>query len=375
MPESNEKPKVNNNINKDKIKNENKNIKKEGFFKKVLKSVKNFEKYEDFALEGLGKTTIYLLQIVAVFTLIIAIMTVYKFSNTLNNTISYLKNNIETFSYENGILEINSNEKLETEESINDFRSKIIIDTSELTTEGLQKYKEDISKEQNGIIVLRDKVLIKNDTLTDITEIPYNELTSKYNITTMDKQTMLQYLEDSKAKIYTAIFITIYLCMFGLYFISILLDALVLGLIGYIIAKITRVTIKFMSTFSMGVHALTLPIILNMLYVILNGFTGFTVKYFQFMYNTISFIYIITAIFIIKSDYIKRDAEVQKIRSEQEIVRAQIEAEKQKQEDEEAKRRDEKERKEQKKKEKDKNKKEEPSNIPDIGEKPEGSNV
>ena len=146
MPENNEKPKVNNNINKDKIKNENKNIKKEGFFKKVLKSVKNFEKYEDFALEGLGKTTIYLLQIVAVFTLIIAIMTVYKFSNTLNNTISYLKNNIETFSYENGILEINSNEKLETEESINDFRSKIIIDTSELTTEGLQKYKEDISK-------------------------------------------------------------------------------------------------------------------------------------------------------------------------------------------------------------------------------------
>ena len=37
-------------------------VKKEGFFKKVIKSVKDFDKYEDFGLEGVGKSSLYLLQ-------------------------------------------------------------------------------------------------------------------------------------------------------------------------------------------------------------------------------------------------------------------------------------------------------------------------
>ena len=52
--------------------NEDNIIKKEGFFKTVLKSIKNFEKYEDFGLEGMGKTASYLLKIVAIFTLVVA---------------------------------------------------------------------------------------------------------------------------------------------------------------------------------------------------------------------------------------------------------------------------------------------------------------
>ena len=35
-----------------------KNIKKEGFFKAFIKSIKDFDKYEDFALESIGNTTV-----------------------------------------------------------------------------------------------------------------------------------------------------------------------------------------------------------------------------------------------------------------------------------------------------------------------------
>ena len=63
------------------INSEDKRVKKEGFFRTILKSIKSFEKYEDFGLEGIGKTAGYLLKIVAIFTLVVAIMTVYKFSN------------------------------------------------------------------------------------------------------------------------------------------------------------------------------------------------------------------------------------------------------------------------------------------------------
>ena len=78
----------------------------------------------------------------------------------------------------------------------------------------------------------------------------------------------------------------------------------------------------------MGVHALTLPIILNILYIILNAFTGYTIKYFQIMYTAISYIYMVAAILIIKSDYIKRQMELDKLKSEQEKVRAELDRQK-----------------------------------------------
>ena len=114
--------------------NEDNIIKKEGFFKTVLKSIKNFEKYEDFGLEGMGKTASYLLKIVAIFTLVVAIMTVYKFSNSFNSALGYFDENVKSLKYADGILKINNDEKLEVS-SQNNITGKIIIDTSDLTEE------------------------------------------------------------------------------------------------------------------------------------------------------------------------------------------------------------------------------------------------
>ena len=47
---------------------------KRSFFKDVLKSIKDFDKYEDFLIEGMGRNVIYLSKIVAIFTLVIAIL-------------------------------------------------------------------------------------------------------------------------------------------------------------------------------------------------------------------------------------------------------------------------------------------------------------
>lgn len=352
------------------------NMKKEGFFKKVIKSIKDFDKYEDFGLEGLGKTAKYLLQLTATFTLVIAVMTVYKFSNTLNNVVTYFNDNIEKLSYEEGILEVNSNQKLEMNNEEN-IKAKIIIDTSELTNEQIEEYKNVIKEQSNGALVLKDRMVLKNEMLSSLTELSYTDLFSQYGIEKLDKQTILYYYNTSKVQIYGALFITIYIYMFMIYASSILVDALVLGVLGFLIARILGMKIRYGATFSMGVHALTLPIILNMLYVILNTFTGCTIKYFQFMYTAISYIYIITAIFIIKSDYIKRQAEVEKIQSEQEKVRQEITAQKKKKEDDDAKRKEEKERQDQQDKERKEQKKKEKErgNVPDVGDKPEGSSV
>lgn len=347
-------------------------VKKEGFFRTVIKSIKSFEKYEDFGLEGLGKTALYLLKIVLTFTLVVAIMTVYKFSNSFTSALSYFDENIKSLTYEDGILKVNNDEKLEIISQDN-ITGKIIVDTSELTEEQINEYRENLKNETNGIVLLKEKLILKNEMLSAVSEVTYNDFFAQYNITSLNKQEILNYLNNSRVQIYSSVFITIYIYMFSVYIASILVDALVLGVLGYLTARITGMKIKFSAAFSMGVHALTLPIILNMLYVILNGFTGYTIKYFQFMYTAISYIYVITAILIIRSEYIKRQSEVEKIKSEQQRIKEEQDARQEKEDEDRAKEQE----KHEKQKQKDKEKKEErkKTNSPDIGDKPEESNV
>ena len=63
----------------------------------------------------------------------------------------------------------------------------------------------------------------------------------------------------------------------------------------------------------MAVYAITLPTILDMVYVAINAFYRYSINYFDLMYMLISSIYMIASIFILKSDFNKKQGEVQKI--------------------------------------------------------------
>lgn len=349
---------------------ENKKIKRNGFFKDVLKSIKDFDKYEDFGLEGVGKTSGYLIKLVVIFTLVITCMTVYRFSNSVKEAVDYFDEKITELSYADGILTVNNNEKFE---AVSDkyITGTIIVDTDDLTDEKIEDYRNQLRNQDNGLVLLKDKILLKNEMLSAISETSYTDFFNKYNITSLDKQKIIDYVNNNSVQIYTSVFVTIFIYMFVVYFASILVDALVLGALAYLIARIFRMKIKYSASFSMGAHALTLSIILNMVYVIMNGFTGWTVKYFQFMYTAISYIYIVTAILMIRTDYMKRQAEVEKIKSVQEQVKEKIKQKEQEKEDEKAESKNKRERERQKEKEK----KQEEQENPEIGDKPEGSNV
>ena len=350
--------------------NKQQTIKCDGFFKTVLKSIKDFDKYEQFGLEGMGRTCLYLLQMVAIITIIVVAVLIYQFSTTMQSAVIYFNDNVQEMSYTDGILTVNSNQKLEVDTN-STIAQKIIVDTSDLTDEQIEQYRTDLNDLNSGIILLKDKILIKNEMLTAITETTYTDILSQYNITNLDKQSVLDYIYANQSQVYISVAIVEFIYMFAIYLTSILMDTLILALLGLIVSRIAGMKIKFSACFSMGVHALTLPIILNILYIILNAFTGYTIKYFQIMYTAISYIYMVAAILIIKSDYIKRQMELDKLKSEQEKVRAQLD--RQKEED----RKEEEKRKEEKKKQKEKESDEEAGKQKDsdTGEKPEGSNV
>jgi len=106
--------------------------------------------------------------------------------------------------------------------------------------------------------------------------------------------------------------------LFIVYLSSNAVDSIVLGALGFVFARIVRLKLKFKATFNIGVHALTLPIILNLIYIIVNTYSGFTVTYFGWMYTTISYIYVAVAILMIKAEIINQKIELTKINKIQE---------------------------------------------------------
>ena len=63
---------------------------------------------------------------------------------------------------------------------------------------------------------------------------------------------------------------------------------------------------RYAAIFNMSVYAISLSVLLNTVYIAINIFTNFEIKYFQVMYIAVAAIYLIAAIFIIKSEFIKK---------------------------------------------------------------------
>lgn len=84
------------------------NIKKMNFFQRVITSIKDFDKYQIFAVEKLGVAIKYLVILVIIFSLIGAITFTIKFANYINGGIKYFEENVDEVSYKDGKLSINA---------------------------------------------------------------------------------------------------------------------------------------------------------------------------------------------------------------------------------------------------------------------------
>ena len=106
-----------------------------------------------------------------------------------------------------------------------------------------------------------------------------------------------------------AIFITIFICIFSITFIRILL----LSGFGLITCFFAQIKINYKALFNMSVYAMTLSILLHIIYTCIILLTDFKVKYFDILYVSVSYISLAAAIFIIKSNVIKTHIELMKI--------------------------------------------------------------
>lgn len=306
--------------------------KNNSFFKELFASIKDFDKYQDFAIHKVSKEIIYILKLIAIFTFIISLAFTFKMHIEKNKLVKYINENISDVKFENEKLSVNNDEKV-TLEDVDLVNMSIFIETRQLNEEEIKIYKEEIDDYSNGILLLNDKMIVKTEINNGYTDFLYSDIVKQYDIESFNKQDLLNVLNGKEVIVFYIMFFAIFCCyMFIIYFITIIIYAIMLALLGRITSMLLRIPMQYKATFNMAIHALTLPIILNIIYIIVNLFTGFDIKYFQVMYSTISYIYIVTAILIIKADFIKRGQELSKIIEEQQKIRQEY---KENQEDDE----------------------------------------
>ena len=337
------------------------------FFKKVVMSVKDFEKYPELATQSVVNTIKYFMLLIAILTIVISAI----FVGQMYNFLQYIRNDLPDFKFEDNILQMEQEEPINIKNS-NLFFKTFIVDTNEIEDEQFKLYKNQIANSTTGIAFLKDKLQISIDSEMEPIEYSYSALCENVQPKNISKEEIVGLFNNNEVfYMFTILFITLFAYGFMYYLIETLMLVVVIMLLGYITSMIVKIRLKPYAIFNMALYAFTLPIILLLIYSIIHMVFGFEIIYFNIMYFGIACIYMITAILIIKSDLIKRQQELAKIIEEQARI---AEWQKTNKEDEENKKQEEKQNKEDKEKEQDEGKDNNENNNNENGKQNEDGN-
>ena len=316
------------------------------FFKKILMSVKDLDKYNILINEKLRRSIFYLLELMLIFAIIVTLAVTYKIDKLVNEATEYTKDNISEFKINENGLDVEGDAPVVAENK-NIVQFKIVLDD---VNEEKDNYQEDIDNYNgNLILLLKNKVVIISG--GQQIERSYKELlsNSELNTSEISKTSLINLIEENRMQIDFAIFASMFGITYIIYTVSTIIDALALSLLVIIISKMAKIPLKYSQCITIAISALTLPIILNLIYNCANILANFYMSYFQIMYTLISYVYIVAVILIMRSDLVKK----------RQLIKATIEVKKLEQEQENKETKEEKKEDENKKNKKKDNDKEE----------------
>ena len=176
------------------------------------------------------------------------------------------------------------------------YFTQLMLIFSVIFTCGYVYYVSNVAEFEEPNLSFSEKVVTL---LTDDTRAQNDELIEMTNIMN----------ESSKYSIIIALFISFFIS----FFLLTLVDVFILSLFGVITCYVARIKMNYKAVFNMSIYALTLSIILKIIYLLLTILTSFEIKYFDIMYMAVSYISLAAAIFLIKTDVIKQHLELMKI--------------------------------------------------------------
>lgn len=137
-----------------------------------------------------------------------------------------------------------------------------------------------------------------------------NQLLDNYEYEDDQRELLMNTLTENMGN---SIFVVLFISAFVSIYLSTLLDVFTLSIFGLLTCIVAKIKIKYKAVFNMSIYAITLSIILRMIYSGITILTEFRIKYFDIMYTAISYIILAAAIFMIKSDVIKQQLQLMKI--------------------------------------------------------------
>ena len=120
------------------------------FFKKVWYSITKFEKYPEMATEGLGRALKYLAMMCAFITVFMTISSFIEMKKVVFNLSEYIEQNIPEFSYEDGQIQMDTEEPIIIDNIQYDGINRIIINPLLESDEEKEKFEAELNKYQEG---------------------------------------------------------------------------------------------------------------------------------------------------------------------------------------------------------------------------------
>ena len=339
------------------------------FFKKIGYSIGRIEKYSEMATDGTKSAIKYIAGVLVLITLIASLGSVYTTYQSLQEVANYIEENIPEFTYKDGKLTVEGEQPL--------IKDNLIMDVNDKTDEEITEYKNKIREKGNGVLVLKDEMMLVYAQSEDVSIYPLSEFAAQFQMQEIKKSDVLNYMRGSQMfGVYVGMFVTMFLTLLISNIANALCIALVLAAVGYVVALLLKVKMRYKAIFNMAIYALTLSVILQTIYVAINIFTTFSITYFDIMYIAVAFIYLVAAIFLTRIDLIKTQEELTKVKEVQKEVKEEMkEQEEEKEKEKEKQNKDNKKEDKNVKKEPNKKKKNKKQRKEENGGEPEGSNV
>ncbi|MCL2859227.1 MAG: DUF1189 domain-containing protein [Oscillospiraceae bacterium] len=319
------------------------------FFKSAYYAIVDFEKYVELMYQKGSKAIKYFFIILLLFSLLISIAGVISIVKFVNGNMDYLQNEFPNFSFADNTLKVESDGPINLTGN-NGMNALLIIDTN-ATEEQVKQYSDEAKVDSDAItiIVLSDKVIVSNLSNSDRalfnlgglpttedngnTIFKLSDLSAKIGLNSFTKQSVVDYLSSgSMAKIYLELYVFLTIYTFLMYIVGVFGDVIVIAIFAFITSRIYRIKLNFTSCMKISVYALTLPLILKVIYIWINTLTGFVVQYFDYAYITIAYIYVLIGILMIRNDkYLALNGPVKK-QEEPEIQEQEFPEEEEKEE-------------------------------------------
>lgn len=268
-------------------------------FKKIWYSIGKPKKYEEMSAEGLKKALKYITVLIILFSFIIAGISVYKIHQNYEEQRVYVEEKLPELSYSKGTLKFETENEiiLEDETVQNIVGGTVIINTNSSDEALIESYQNEILESgNNGVILLTEKlILVSSSTETKSVQYSYSELFEEYFGEDLEfkKADVINYLNEVS---YLSYFMTYTVTYFVSMYIILAVNILVMSLVGLLYVKLFKINKKYKDNLILSIYASTIAVLLNILYYILLGIFNIGIPYFDVVYISVPYIYLIISL-------------------------------------------------------------------------------